>query len=534
MKKKQHISFPAFFIKWAEIQGWDVPDFHLIICAWLERRGRRAVLRVFRGASKSTIFALYQAWRLLENPKTRFIDRGSDDDTALKLSSDTKNVLMKHPFCAGLIKGKLGAEKFNVIGNPDARNASVTAYGILSNATSSRADEICNDDTEVPKNIKTVDSRATLRQRLSEEAHILVPGGKILYIGTPHTHDSIYDEKIKDGYEELTIPLFKHNARHEADGRRTEFAFDFPVDEPEDFYAMAGREVLHPYDYELEAGAVRFSKAPDEGTIIDLYAGNVWGKRFTREEIAFKRRECRTQNEWDSQYLLKARPIHEIRLNPDRLVVYMGEVDIRAANGEAALSIENNKMVNARACWDCSLGQKDSDASAFAVMFQDNAGHLFWHVLDVLLGDVYEQCRKIRERVIEYQIPSITVKTRGIGGFLPTILRKEFKEHGIRCGVVEEVEVKNKADRILSAYEPPLSGRFLHVHKAVLDGGLDVQMRDWIPMNTAQPDDLLDAGSGCILNLPVRIGKVVKEADAVPFKEWRPGQGSFEVQVELN
>ena len=64
MKARPHISFPAFFVMWAELQKWDVPVFHLDICAWLEARGRRGVLKVFRGAAKSTIFALYQAWRL--------------------------------------------------------------------------------------------------------------------------------------------------------------------------------------------------------------------------------------------------------------------------------------------------------------------------------------------------------------------------------------------------------------------------------------------------------------------------------------
>jgi len=197
--KRPYVSFKAFFVIWAERKGWVIPDFHLAICDWLERRGRTGVLKVFRGGSKSTILALYQAWKLRSNPRWRFIDRSADDGTATKLSADTKNVLLLHPLCGGMIKGKLGVERFNVIGNPDIRNASVTAYGIMSNATSSRADEIVNDDTEVPKNIVSLETRQKLRERLSEEAHILVPGGKLLYVGTDHTHNSIYDEKIANG-----------------------------------------------------------------------------------------------------------------------------------------------------------------------------------------------------------------------------------------------------------------------------------------------------------------------------------------------
>ncbi len=533
MTKRPYISFPAFFLMWADRQKWDVPVFHLEICAWLETRGRRAVLKVFRGAAKSTIFALYQAWRLYSDQTVRFLDRGSDDDTAMKLSSDTKNVLSKHPLCKGLLKGKPGVEKFSVLGNQDARNASVTAYGILSNATSSRADEVCNDDTEVPKNIKTPDARTTLRQRLSEETHILVPGGRIIYIGTPHTHDSIYDEKGKEGYETLCIPLFAHNERHVADGRTKTFSFGFEATNPGDFYVMVGRDVLgNPGVYSVKNGNVTLKSAPLEGAVVDIYAGNAWPKRFPRDEIVFKRKECRTQNEWDSQYLLKSRPIHEIRLNPDFLVVYDEAAETRVANKEAALMIGGRRMISARACWDCSLGKDDSDDSAFAVMFTDAVGHYYWHVLDVLAGDVYQQVQKIRERVLEYQLPGVTIKTRGIGGFLPAILRKEFKEHGITCGIYEEVEKQKKVDRILSAFEAPLSGRFLHCHRLVFEILAD-QMRDWIPAKVDQKDDLLDAGSGCILNLPVRIGKPVKYGSPAQGRDWRPDFKTHEVQVEL-
>ena len=56
-----------------------------------------------------------------------------------------------------------------------------------------------NDDVEVPRNIKTPEAREALRYRLGEQTHILVPGGSKLYVGTPHTHDSLYDEMERLG-----------------------------------------------------------------------------------------------------------------------------------------------------------------------------------------------------------------------------------------------------------------------------------------------------------------------------------------------
>jgi len=544
--KRPYISFKAFFLLWAEFQGWKVPAFHETICDWLENRGPEGVLQVFRGGSKSTILGVYQSWRFREDYRHRIIDRSADDSTASKLTADTEHILRMHPLCRGLLPNQTGAKRFSVIGNPDKRNASLTAYGILSNATSSRADEIINDDVEVPGNI-TPDKRITLLQRLQEEIHIIVPGGKILYVGTPHTHDSIYDDKIKNGYDSLTIPLFSRYIRHEAIGGRAEFHFDF---DESDLYVMIGigrgARVLDPHEYELQltpgskGGYVRLYERPTEGTVIDIAAGNVWAERFTREEIGRKRKECRTLNAWDSQYRLIAKPVHEVRLDPDRLLVYASKPEIRCANNAIAMMLEEHiQLTGARACWDCSLGKADSDDSAFAVMFQTETGHMYWQVLDVLMGEVFEQCAAIVDRVIEYQLPSVTIKTKGVGGFLPAVLRRVLKERGVQCGVAEMDEKENKANRILKAFEPALSGQFLHVHESVFEN-LAPQMREWIPSKMNQPDDLLDAGEGCISMLPVKIGKVVKDIgagnipQAQPRQEWRQFGGTYEVKVDYN
>ena len=542
MKNRAYISFKAFFLVWAQMQGWNVPDFHLAICDWLENRGRKSALKVFRGGAKSTILAVYQAWKLRDSFGYRFLDRSADDGTAIKLSADTKNIIERHPLCRGMIKGKKGVERFSIEGHQDIRNASVTAYGIMSNATSSRADEIINDDTEVPKNIQTPDTRRTLRERLSEETHIITPGGKILYVGTDHTHNSIYDEKIKDGYESLIIPLFGSGMRVISDGHTTVFRLDFPVKEKEDLYVMCGigryARVL-AWQYEIEPGdggaKVKLHEYIEEGNTIDFAAGNVWTERFNRAEILFRRQECKTLNAWDSQYMLKARPVHEIRLNPERISVYSEMPVIRFANGAISMTLGAQLFTGCRAVWDCSLGKADSDDSAFAAMFQDTRGHLYWHVLDVLKGDPFEQCRRVAERVAELQIPSVTVLTRGVGGFLPAILRRVFAEQRIQCGVKEKVEKQNKSDKILGAFEPALAAGILHAHSSVLlDSGLSEQMRDWIPGKQNQPDDFLDAGSESILELPVKIGKVVKtEGPLRERQEWRQYSGTYEVQTSF-
>ncbi|MCS6037367.1 hypothetical protein LNQ52_20135 [Klebsiella pneumoniae subsp. pneumoniae] len=44
--------------------------------------------------------------------------------------------------------------------------------------------------------------------------------------------------------------------------------------------------------------------------------------RFDHDELLLRRKECRTVNEWDSQYQLHSKPVGEVRLDPDRIREY--------------------------------------------------------------------------------------------------------------------------------------------------------------------------------------------------------------------
>lgn len=69
---------------------------------------------------------------------------------------------------------------------------SVICQGITGNITGMRADLIICDDVEVPNTCNTYKKRIKLRERLRELDFILSPKGALVYIGTPHTKDTIY------------------------------------------------------------------------------------------------------------------------------------------------------------------------------------------------------------------------------------------------------------------------------------------------------------------------------------------------------
>ncbi|EOV6092701.1 phage terminase large subunit [Klebsiella aerogenes] len=534
------ISFLAFFLMWAERMNWDVPDCHYRACHWLEHRGDLAVLRCFRGFGKSTILAVYNAWRYYQDRQYRILHQSESDGTAYKTSRDTQNVLRNHPLTKGMLPDGQGTvEQWWVNGALDLRNGSMYAKGILSNVTSARANECQNDDVEVPRNIQTPEAREKLRYRLGEQTHILIPGGRKLFIGTPHTHDSLYDEKEAEGADCLTIKLFRDEHRIEAKDA-TQLRYEIPFRPDYVFVGIhkAARLLVEGVDYQLTDTGVEFAAAPD--ALIDFYAGCEWPERFTREEMEKRRKETRTINEWDSQYQLHSKPVGDVRLDPERIREYNVQPEIRYANRSCSMWLGQTQIVGAVAWWDVATGKVKADASAFSLIFTDIRGHLYWHVCQGLTGELAEfgdndkitggQVMQIKELVLKYQIPLVCVEVNGPGSFAGKLLIQALK--GTGCGVREEFSVTNKQKRILDAFEAPLSSRFLWAHTDVLDGPMYDQMRDFNPALTNQPDDYIDSGSGAISATPVRIGKLVGIPTAQAREHWQPYDGDISVAVD--
>ena len=542
------VSFLTFFLMWARLQGWQVPLLHVRICQWLDTcRDPERVLMVFRGAAKSTIYAVYKAYRLYKNRNHRSLVWSADNDTAGMLTADTINVLRNHPLCAGMLPKKPGAKRFWVTGARDARNASMRAVGVTSNATGARADDVDFDDIEVPGNIETPEARLKLRQRISESTHIAVPGAQKTYIGTPHAHDSIYPERIAGGAAVLKIALFEHTVRYSDTAKRKRYAFDFPVG-ADGLYVMTGihngaRMLVEGKDYRRGKGFVEFDAPP--AVVLDISAGCAWPERFTRVEIEHRRKETRTLNAWDSQYHLEAKPLTEIRLDPDRMPVYDVEPHFDTANKKLRMWLGQARVVGAALRWDPSGGKVNSDVSALALVFQDEHGRRYWHRAESLSGEVAEfdeatgkridggQVWAICDLVEKFGIRRITVETNGIGGFAPSILKAALKQRGLACGVTEVHSTANKNARILEALEGPLTSGMLWAHVSVADGPAAAQMRSWNPAATKQADDYLDAGAGAVTDQPERVGHLFRNLNTPHREDWRPSAGVFEAELEI-
>lgn len=494
-------SFPVFFMIWAESQGWRVPDFHVAVCDWLENRGPLALLMLPRGHAKSSILDVYNAWRFYIDPLAQILHQGSTDPDAYKVSRGTERVLETHPLCVDCKKVRGETQRWWVDGASDVRYGSIYARGITSTVTGHRATEIQNDDVEVPQNIATPDAREKLRYRLSEQTHILIPGGTKLFVGTPHTHDSIYEEIKAQGADCLCLSAFGKEQRYEEPAR--EYAVSF---KPEYVFSGIGAHSMalrEGFDYTYHNGKVVLSSQPKG--MIDFYSDALWPDRFTPMEMEKRRRECRTINEWDSQYMLRAQPIHNIRLNPDKIKWYDCQPEFVMRNGSLTMTLGNVKITSSRAYWDVALGRVGGDDSVLSVVFGDDEGNLYWHTAQELHGELDAQCEQVAATAKLLCLANVIVESNGVGGFVAAKLRQFLMPIG--CSVTEKPAKGNKNERIIQAIEPAISGGFLWAHRSLIANGVSSQMRDWQPITKNKPDDFLDSGAGAILANPVRIGR---------------------------
>ncbi len=469
--------FLEFVWIWNRRHQHETPAVHRRIARWLEARGaageNRLLLMAFRGCGKSTLIGLWCAWLLAQRPETRILVLAADQPLAVKMVAAVRRIVERHPLCRHLLPDAAEAwasDRFTVARDGALRDPSMLAQGISGNVTGSRAEVIVCDDVEVAGNCDTPGKRAELRERLAEAEFILVPGGTILFVGTPHCEDSLYRNPKEEGaflrgYRRLAVPVM-NAAGHSA-----------------------------------------------------------WPERFPRDVIAMLRDRVGPL-QFQRQMLLQPVAAGAVRLDPAAIVRYAEEPDYREAQGRGVLTLLGRRLVSGGAFWDPAYGRPGSgDASVLAAAYADGEGHHFLHRLAYLTHDpaaaedpATQQCRRVAEILRETLLPAVRVETNGLGRFLPALLRRELSRAGVACTVIEHTSTRAKEDRILAALEPALAARRLHAHENIFRTPFPGEMAEWRPGAAGVRDDALDAVAGCLLAEPIRL---VCAARPVAPPPWR-------------
>lgn len=188
-----------FMDAWNKVLGFETPKHHRQIMQFLvdvfNNEPHRGLLNAFRHSGKSTVVGIFAACVLYHRPQTRILILSAESNLASRMVSHVKNILENHPFCSDIlpdVKKEWGTHKITIKRPVGIREPSVICQGISGNITGMRSDLIICDDVEVPNTCNTQQKRQNLRERLRELDFILSPHGTMIYIGTPHTRDTIY------------------------------------------------------------------------------------------------------------------------------------------------------------------------------------------------------------------------------------------------------------------------------------------------------------------------------------------------------
>jgi hypothetical protein len=173
------------------------------IARFLQHGPRRAVIEALRGVGKSWITVAFCAWLLYCNPQIRILvvsasgKHATDFTTMLLGLIDEMEILS---FLRPRPDQRSSKTSFDVGPARTEKAPSVTSLGISGQLTGTRADVIIPDDIETATNSDTQAARDKLGEQVKEFDNILKPGGRVIFLGTPHNEDSLYNKLAERGY----------------------------------------------------------------------------------------------------------------------------------------------------------------------------------------------------------------------------------------------------------------------------------------------------------------------------------------------
>lgn len=172
------------------------------------------ILQGFRGVAKSTITGCYSDWKFDNDPENyQLLEVSANQTEACKFLKFTRDLLDIVPFLNYLIPDKNKGQRdcalqFDVRPAIPRIQPSCKALGIFGQVTGNRATEIIADDIETSQNCDTAVKREAIRKAVTEFSPILRPlKGRLLYLGTPHTETSIYNEEEARGCKVQIFPV---------------------------------------------------------------------------------------------------------------------------------------------------------------------------------------------------------------------------------------------------------------------------------------------------------------------------------------
>ncbi|WP_208179812.1 phage terminase large subunit [Sinorhizobium medicae] len=174
------------------------------IAHYLQHGPKRMVIEAFRGVGKSWVTSAFVCWLLYCNPQLNILVISASKQRSDDFSTFTMRLIFEMDILAHLRPGpdqRCSKVSFDVGPARASHAPSVKSLGITSQIAGSRADVLIADDVEVPNNSDTHLKREKLSEQIKEFDAVLKPGGRIIYLGTPQSEQSIYNLLPDRGYQ---------------------------------------------------------------------------------------------------------------------------------------------------------------------------------------------------------------------------------------------------------------------------------------------------------------------------------------------
>ena len=192
------------FIVWKHLNLPDPTPLQYDIAERMEKGPTRQVVEAFRGVGKSWIASAFVCHRLLMKPDINILVVSASKNRASDFTTFTLRLINEIPILKHLIprdEQRNSKESFDVGPAPASHAPSVKSVGITGHITGSRADLIIADDIETSANSQTELMRIKLAESVKEFDAVIKPDGKIIFLGTPQTENSLYEKLQLRGYQ---------------------------------------------------------------------------------------------------------------------------------------------------------------------------------------------------------------------------------------------------------------------------------------------------------------------------------------------
>jgi hypothetical protein len=179
----------------------------LDLCDFLFLGQRLRMIQANRGLGKTTLCAIYAVFRIIHDPTTRVLIFSAGGKLSKEIANWCIQIIEYLPILHILQPDQQNGDRASVeaydvhwVFKGAEKSPSIKCLGVDSHSAGSRADVLIADDIESPKNARTVMMRELIVD-LTKEFESICQDGDIIYLGTPHFYESIYNDLPSRGFE---------------------------------------------------------------------------------------------------------------------------------------------------------------------------------------------------------------------------------------------------------------------------------------------------------------------------------------------